>query len=128
MLFGKNYPYKSGIKFEYYLNGYHFSYPDFVLKDSQDRIHIFEVKSVDSSFGDLSESSAFGGGEYGRKIAELTKVYKAISKKLPYHFWIPIKQKNNAWEVQCYANGADRFSGEIFSSDDILRAVQSKLE
>lgn len=127
-LFGKNYPYNSGIKFEYYLNGYHFSYPDFVLKDSQDRIHIFEVKSVDSSFGDLSESSAFGGGEYGRKIAELAKVYKAISKKLPYHFWIPIKQKNNAWEVQCYANGADRFSGEIFSSDDILRAVQSKLE
>lgn len=127
-LFGKNYPYNSGIKFEYYLNGYHFSYPDFVLKDSQDRIHIFEVKSVDSSFGDLSESSAFGGGEYGRKIAELAKVYKAISKKLPYHFWIPIKQKNNAWEVQCYANGADRFSGEIFSSDDILRTVQSKLE
>lgn len=126
-LFGKNYPYNSGIKFEYYLNGYHFSYPDFVLKDSQDRIHIFEVKSVDSSFGDLSESSAFGGGEYGRKIAELAKVYKAISKKLPYHFWIPIKQKNNAWEVQCYANGADRFSGEIFSSDDIYGAVQSKL-
>ncbi|WP_161594719.1 hypothetical protein [Helicobacter sp. MIT 11-5569] len=27
-------------------NGYHFSYPDFALKDWQDRIHIFEVKSM----------------------------------------------------------------------------------
>ncbi|MGX2973110.1 DEAD/DEAH box helicase [Helicobacter sp. T3_23-1059] len=129
-LFGKNYPYNSGIKFEYYLNGRHFSYPDFVLKDFSDRIHIFEVKSVDSSFGDfggLGESSAFGGGEYGRKIAELAKVYKAISKKLPYHFWIPIKQKNNAWKVRCYANSADRFGGEIFSEGDIAQVVVEKM-
>lgn len=129
-LFGKNYPYSSGIKFEYYLNGRHFSYPDFVLKDFSDRIHIFEVKSVDSSFGDfggLGESSAFGGGEYGRKIAELAKVYKAISKKLPYHFWIPIKQKGNAWEVRCYADGVDRFGGEIFSDGDIAQVVAEKM-
>ena len=133
-LFGKNYSYQSGIKFEYYLNGRHFSYPDFVLKDSLGRIHIFEVKSVDSAFNadfvdfGLSESSAFGGfGEYKRKIAELAKVYKAISKKLPYCFWIPIKQKDNAWVIMAYANGADRFSGELLSSEDIVSAVQSKL-
>lgn len=122
-LFGKNYPYNSGIKFEYYLNGRHFSYPDFVLKDKSERIHIFEVKSVDS-FGS-------GDSEYTRKISELEKIYKAISKKEEmkgYHFWIPIKQEGNRWIVKCYANGEDRFIGESFGSEDIINAVMDKLK
>lgn len=122
-LFGKNYPYNSGIKFEYYLNGRHFSYPDFVLKDKAERIHIFEVKSVDS-FGS-------GDSEYTRKINELEKIYKAISKKegmRGYHFWIPIKQDGNRWVVKCYANGEDRFSGEAFESDEIINAVVDRLK
>jgi type III restriction enzyme len=32
-LWGKNFPYKSEIKYEYYSNGIHKSYPDFVMKD-----------------------------------------------------------------------------------------------
>lgn len=122
-LFGKNYPYNSGIKFEYYLNGRHFSYPDFVLKDKAERIHIFEVKSVDS-FGS-------GDSEYTRKINELEKIYKAISKKegmRGYHFWIPIKQEGNRWVVKCYANGEDRFSGEAFGSEGIINAVVDRLK
>lgn len=122
-LFGKNYPYNSGIKFEYYLNGRHFSYPDFVLKDKAERIHIFEVKSVDS-FGS-------GDSEYTRKINELEKIYKAISKKegmRGYHFWIPIKQEGNRWVVKCYANGEDRFSGEAFESEEIINAVMDRLK
>ncbi len=121
-LFGKNYPYNSGIKFEYYLNGRHFSYPDFVLKDTIERIHIFEVKSVDS-FGS-------GDSDYTRKITELEKIYKAISKKegmRGYHFWIPIKQEGNRWVVKCYANGEDRFSGEAFGSEEIINAVAGRL-
>ena len=122
-LFGKNYPYNSGIKFEYYLNGRHFSYPDFVLKDTDEQIHIFEVKSVDS-FGS-------GDSDYTRKISELEKIYKAISKKegmRDYHFWIPIKQEGNRWVVKCYANGKDRFSGEAFGSEDIINAVVDRLK
>ncbi|MFA6992653.1 MAG: hypothetical protein WC269_05270, partial [Candidatus Gracilibacteria bacterium] len=42
-LWGKNYVANSPIKFEYYLGALHSSYPDFVLKDSFDRVHIFEV-------------------------------------------------------------------------------------
>lgn len=122
-LFGKNYPYNSGIKFEYYLNGRHFSYPDFVLKDTDEQIHIFEVKSVDS-FGS-------GDSDYTRKINELEKIYKAISKKegmRGYHFWIPIKQEGNRWIVKCYTNGKDRFSGEAFGSEDIINAVVDRLK
>lgn len=48
-LWGKNYPFNSEIKFEYYLNGIHSSYPDFIMKDRSCRIHIFEVKSVNKS-------------------------------------------------------------------------------
>lgn len=119
-LFGKNYPYNSGIKFEYYLNGRHFSYPDFVLKDKAERIHIFEVKSVDS-FGS-------GDSDYTRKINELEKIYKAISKKLPYYFWLPIKQSENRWVVKCYANGEDRFGEEAFGSEDIINGVVDRLK
>lgn len=122
-LFGKNYPYNSGIKFEYYLNGRHFSYPDFVLKDTDEQIHIFEVKSVDS-FGS-------GDSDYTRKISELEKIYKAISKKegmRGYHFWIPIKQEGNRWVVKCYTNGKDRFNGEAFGSEDIINAVVDRLK
>ena len=122
-LFGKNYPYNSGIKFEYYLNGRHFSYPDFVLKDTDEQIHIFEVKSVDS-FGS-------GDNDYTRKISEIEKIYKAISKKegmRGYHFWIPIKQEGSRWVVKCYANGKDRFSGEAFGSEDIANAVVDRLK
>ena len=34
---------------EYYLDGIHSSYPDFVMKDKNGKIHIFEVKSVNKS-------------------------------------------------------------------------------
>ena len=50
-LWGKNYPLNSEIKYEYYANGIHASYPDFVMKDKLGRIHIFEVKSVNVAVG-----------------------------------------------------------------------------
>ena len=37
-LWGKNFPYHSEIKYEYYANGIHSSYPDFIMKDKNGRI------------------------------------------------------------------------------------------
>lgn len=124
-LFGKNYPYKSEIKFEYYLNGYHFSYPDFVLKDKNEKIHIFEVKSVNSTFSSANSNEATN--EYERKIIELARIYQAISKKTPYYFWLPIKQKDNRWTVKCYANGVDGFKGEAFYEDELAAELEKRL-
>lgn len=44
-LWGKNYPYNSEIKYEYYDGSVRRSFPDFVMKDKRGRIHIFEVKA-----------------------------------------------------------------------------------
>ena len=69
-LWGKNYLQNSEIKFEYYLNGRHFSYHDFIMKDSYDNIHIFEVKSVNKSseFVDINDDN-----QYEEKVTELKK-------------------------------------------------------
>lgn len=101
-LWGKNFPYKSEIKYEYYSNGIHKSYPDFVMKDTNGRIHIFEVKSVN---GDGAAN--FDPEEYEEKIKNLKKCYKECSKKLNNHiFYIPIKSGDN-WQIYRYANGIE---------------------
>ncbi len=119
-LFGKNYPYKSSIKFDYYMNGaVHSSYPDFVLKDAQDRIHIFEVKSVDNAMG--------AGAEYLAKNENLAKAYRASSKKMPYFFWLPIKQREDRWELKCFFNGENKFSEDKFSGDMVKSFSQDEV-
>lgn len=101
-LWGKNFPYKSEIKYEYYSNGIHKSYPDFVMKDKRGRIHIFEVKSVN---GDGSAN--FDPEEYEEKINKLKECYKECSRKLANHyFYIPIKSGDN-WQIYRYANGEE---------------------
>lgn len=59
----------SEIRFEYYLRGSRFSYPDFVMKDHRDRIHIFEVKSVNKS-----NKQNIDKDEYEEKILALKRV------------------------------------------------------
>lgn len=99
-LWGKNYPLNSEIKYEYYANGIHASYPDFVLKDKQGRIHIFEVKSVNISAG-----SAINKEEYEKKVKDLHDLYLACSKKLPeYRFYLPI-MKDDDWRIRKYFGG-----------------------
>ena len=49
-LWGKNFPNNSEIKYEYYSGGIRKSYPDFILKDKQGRIHIFLLISLRSVF------------------------------------------------------------------------------
>lgn len=99
-LWGKNFPLNSEIKYEYYHNGIHSSYPDFVLKDKYGRIHIFEVKSVNEAAGVNVDHE-----EYEEKVRQLHKCYEACSKKLPeYRFYLPV-MKDSEWRIHRYLNG-----------------------
>lgn len=105
-LWGKNYPLNSEIKYEYYANGIHVSYPDFVMKDKYGRIHIFEVKSVNTAAG-----SNIDNAEYEQKAKDLEKLYLACSKKLPdYRFYLPI-MKDDEWRIRrCWRGVAEDIS------------------
>lgn len=108
-LWGKNFPLNSEIKYEYYHNGIHSSYPDFVLKDKYGRIHIFEVKSVNQAAVVNMDPE-----EYEEKVRQLHKCYKACSKKLPeYRFYLPV-MKDSEWRIHRYLNGE-------YEEQDIVR-------
>lgn len=98
---GKNFPFNSEIKFEYYLNGSHFSYPDFVMKDKKGRIHIFEVKSENQS-----STSKIDKDEYDGKIKALKECYKECSRKTDHIFYIPIL-KGSVWQISKYEGGKE---------------------
>ena len=76
-LFGKNFIEKSNVKYEYYDTKKRVSYPDFIFKDKCNRVHIFEVKSVNKSKGQMIESN-----EYKEKIERLKVAYIRASKKI----------------------------------------------
>lgn len=132
-LLGKNFPYGSSVRFEYYLEGYHFSYPDFILKDWADRIHIFEVKSV-------NVSKNFSGDkiEYNDKIKALRKCYQATSKKLTeeceriksttkesvikgYCFYLPILS-GDKWQIECFENGDSKM---IYDEKELQKKLKN---
>ncbi len=100
-LWGKNFLTNSEIKFEYYLDGTHFSYPDFVMKDKQGRIHLFEVKSVN-----VSNSADFDTEEYKRKIRALEECYKQCSLLTNQIFYLPV-QNNDVWQIKRFINGEE---------------------
>lgn len=102
-LWGKNFPYNSEIKYEYYSGGIHKSYPDFIMKDKRGKIHIFEVKSVNGN-----GAVGFDPEEYEAKIDLLKDCYKEASAKLKNHiFYIPIKDGDN-WQIFRYKNGEEK--------------------
>ncbi len=103
-LWGKNFIYNSQIKFEYYLNGIHSSYPDFVMKDSFNRIHIFEVKSVNKS---NSFAGKFENEQYKLKIKELKKCYKQSSLLTGHIFYLPVL-KDDIWHITQFLNGNEQ--------------------
>ena len=110
-LWGKNYLANSTLKFEYYLKGIHSSYPDFVLKDSYGRIHLFEVKSVNIS---NATPAMFDSMEYKIKIEELKKCYKQASKLTGYFFYLPVL-KDDIWHITQLYNGEERtFTKDMF--------------
>ena len=98
-LWGKNFPFNSEVKFEYYLDGIHSSYPDFVMKDKNGFIHIFEVKSVN-----VSNKIKLDEEEYKEKIKALENCYKECSKKTGHFFYLPILD-NNIWKITRFRNG-----------------------
>ena len=100
-LWGKNYVANSSIKFEYYLGALHSSYPDFVMKDSYNRIHIFEVKGVNIS---SSMVGGFDNNIYLAKLEELKKAYKQASKLTNQIFYLPILREDR-WQIYQYING-----------------------
>ena len=101
-LWGKNFPYNSEIKYEYYSGGIHKSYPDFIMKDKRGKIHVFEVKSVNGN-----GAVGFDPEEYEAKIDLLKDCYKEASAKLKNHiFYIPIKDGDN-WQIFRYKNGEE---------------------
>ena len=101
-LWGKNFPNNSEIKYEYYSGGIRKSYPDFVLKDKQGRIHIFEVKSVNGN-----GTADFDVEDYLNKVEKLKECYKAASSKLKNHwFYIPIKDGED-WQIFRYVDGEE---------------------
>lgn len=103
-LWGKNYVANSPIKFEYYLGASHSSYPDFVMKDSFGRVHIFEVKSVNIS---ANMAGGFDNNIYKAKLAELKKAYKQASKLTDQIFYLPILRDDN-WRIFQYVAGSEK--------------------
>lgn len=103
-LWGKNYIANSLIKFEYYLGALHSSYPDFVMKDSFNRVHIFEVKSVNISSG---MAGGFDNNIYKTKLEELKKAYKQASKLTDQIFYLPILRDDN-WRIFQYVDGLEK--------------------
>ncbi|MBR3566698.1 MAG: DEAD/DEAH box helicase family protein [Salinivirgaceae bacterium] len=100
-LWGKNFITNSEIKFEYYQNGIHSSYPDFVLKDKSSRIHLFEVKSVN-----VSNASQFDSEDYKSKIKALRECYKHCSELTDYCYYLPVL-KNDVWQITRFAGGEE---------------------
>lgn len=100
-LWGKNFLEMSEIRFEYYLNGIHFSYPDFVMKDGFGRIHLFEVKSVNTSSSMSVDKEA-----YEEKIRALKECYKHASQKTGYIFYLPL-MKENEWQITRFVDGEE---------------------
>lgn len=115
-LWGKNFPTNSEIRYEYYLNGIHNSYPDFILKDRKGKIHLFEVKSVN-----VSNSTQFDTEEYKRKINALKDCYRQCSILTEYIFYLPVL-KNDIWQIIRFKNGAE----DTITFDGFKQDLQSE--
>ena len=105
-LWGKNYPYDSEVRFEYYLNGTHSSYPDFVLKDNKNRIHLFEVKSLNVKSGSNMDSD-----EYKAKVLALRECYKQCSLLTGQIFYLPVLE-GETWKISRFLNGEEKTLSE----------------
>ena len=113
---GKNFYTNSNIKFEYCLYDIHSSFPDFVLKDKFNRIHIFEVKSVNKR-----NNSAINSQEYIKKIHELWKCYLQSSKITGQIFYTPIKQ-GNEWKIKKFEKGQET----ILNKNELKNFIKNK--
>ncbi len=117
-LFGKNFIDKSNIKYDYYHTRKHTSYPDFIFKDKKDKVHIFEVKSVNkSSSYDLDDEF------YKEKIEKIKKAYIYASKMTGYIFYLPI-QNGYDWQIRKCENGK---IDDDFMNEDIFKSYMIEI-
>ena len=115
-LVGKNFLVNSNIKYQYYSNGIHDSYPDFIMKDDRDRFFLFEVKSLN-----VSSSLNIDSEEYQGKIATLKNLYSEVSKLLKdYYFCLPIL-KGKDWNIWVYHKGLE----QQMSFDELRNLINS---
>ena len=116
-LWGKNFPTSSEIKYEYYADGIHSSYPDFIMKDKAGRIHVFEVKSVNKASGQNIDPE-----EYNQKIGKLKDCYLHCSKKLRNHiFYLPILKDD--WQIFRYEDGKEDQISEKSFKESLKKAA-----
>lgn len=111
---GKNYYPNSSIKFEYVLFNKHTSYPDFVLKDKNNKIHVFEVKSVNAGGNQIIDSD-----DYVKKIDALRVMFKTASKVTNQYFYLPIKV-NTDWKIYRLSDGNE----DILTKDAFLDFIK----
>ena len=116
VLWGKNYPFNSGIRYEYYMNGIHSSYPDFIMKDRSGGIHIFEVKSVNKSSALNIDTE-----EYEDKVRALKECYKYCSKLTGYNFYLPILKDDN-WDIIRFVQGNE----DTISEDEFVEWIEKE--
>ena len=108
----------SSIKYEYCLGSVHSSYPDFIMKDSFGRIHIFEVKSVNPA---KNISTSFDNDDYRAKLEELKRCYKQASLLTEHIFYLPVLQ-GDIWHITCLMNGNE----STLSQEQFEKFVSSK--
>lgn len=92
-VWGKNFLPNSEIRFEYYWEGIHSSFPDFILMDKHKQIHIFEVKSVNDS-----SSITLDKSKYEEKIKVLEDCYRQAAVLTGYCFYLPV-QNGSTWDI-----------------------------
>lgn len=112
---GKNYYPNSSIKFEYVLYNKHSSYPDFILKDKNNNIHIFEVKSVNAGSNQIIDTN-----DYVKKIDALRIMFKTASKVTKQYFYLPIKV-NADWKIYRLYDGNE----DILTKDTFVSFINS---
>lgn len=105
-VWGKNFPLGTEIKYEYYKDGIHTSYPDFIMQDAFGRIHIFEVKSLNTS-----SSLHIDSAEYHSKVKSLSGCYLHCSKLTDHYFYLPIL-KDEKWELHTFYRGQQTLQTE----------------
>lgn len=100
-LFGKNYESvgNSEVYFEYYDGTVKKSFPDFILKNQHDSVHIFESKSFNKSGKFHLNDKA-----YRHKVDALLNAYQHASILTGYHFYIPI-MKGASWTIWWCCDG-----------------------
>lgn len=112
-LFGKNFYPNSQISFEYFDQTVKKSYPDFILKDKNNVVHVFEVKSLEKS-----SIMNIDSDEYQEKILNISESYLYASKITKNIFYIPI-MINNKWQIKRFVDGVE----ELISQEELVRAL-----